>query len=58
MRVVKPWPRLPREVVDAPSLDTFEVRLDRAPSNLIWLKMSLPVAVGMDWMTSKGPFQS
>ncbi|KAK4826802.1 hypothetical protein QYF61_011610 [Mycteria americana] len=35
MRVVKPWPRLPREVVDAPSLETSKVRLDGALSNLI-----------------------
>ena len=35
MRVVKHWNRLPREVVDAPSLATFKVRLDGALSNLI-----------------------
>jgi len=35
LRVVKPWHRLPREVGDAPSLETFKVRLDRALSNLI-----------------------
>ncbi|KAK4809987.1 hypothetical protein QYF61_004439 [Mycteria americana] len=35
MRVVKHWPGLPREVVDAPSLETFKVRLDGALSNLI-----------------------
>ncbi|KFQ70716.1 hypothetical protein N335_01925, partial [Phaethon lepturus] len=35
MRVVKHWHRLPREVVDAPSLITFKVRLDGALSNLI-----------------------
>ncbi|KFQ76298.1 hypothetical protein N335_12218, partial [Phaethon lepturus] len=35
LRVVKPWPRLPREVVDAPSLETLKVRLDGALSNLI-----------------------
>jgi len=28
MRVVKHWSRLPREVVDAPSLETFKVRSD------------------------------
>ncbi|KFP47089.1 hypothetical protein N323_02566, partial [Cathartes aura] len=35
MRVVKHWKRLPREVVDAPSLETFKARLDGALSNLI-----------------------
>jgi len=29
------WNRLPREVVGAPALETFKVRLDRALSNLI-----------------------
>jgi len=48
MRVVKPWNTLPREVADAPFLETFKVRLDRALSNLIWLKMSLLIAGGLD----------
>ncbi|KFP21413.1 hypothetical protein Z169_03711, partial [Egretta garzetta] len=35
MRVVKHWNRLPRTVVEAPSLETFKARLDGALSNLI-----------------------
>ena len=35
MRVVRHWHRLPREAVDAPSLESFKVRLDGALSNLI-----------------------
>ncbi|KFR02278.1 hypothetical protein Y956_14343, partial [Nipponia nippon] len=35
MRVVKHWNVLPREVVDAPSLETLKARLDGALSNLI-----------------------
>jgi len=46
LRLVKPWHRLPTEVVDAPSLGTFKVRLDGALSNLAWLKMSLLTAGG------------
>jgi len=48
VRVVKLWHRLPREVVDVPSLETFEVRLDGALSNLVWLKMSLLTTGGLD----------
>ncbi|KFW11405.1 hypothetical protein N326_01134, partial [Eurypyga helias] len=29
-RVVKHWKRLPREAVDAPSLEVFKARLDEA----------------------------
>ena len=35
MRVVGHWNRLLREVVGAPSLDVFKVRLDGTLSNLI-----------------------
>ncbi|KFP18927.1 hypothetical protein Z169_11186, partial [Egretta garzetta] len=35
VRVIKHWNRLPREVVEAPSLEAFKARLDGALSNLI-----------------------
>jgi len=34
---VKHWSRLSGEMVDAPSLETFKARLDRALSNLMEL---------------------
>ncbi|KFZ66041.1 hypothetical protein N321_03756, partial [Antrostomus carolinensis] len=35
VRVVTHWNRLPKEVVDAPSLEVFKARLDEALSNLV-----------------------
>ncbi|KFW72207.1 hypothetical protein AS28_15179, partial [Pygoscelis adeliae] len=35
MRVVRHWNRLPREAVDAPSLEAFKARLGGALSNLV-----------------------
>ncbi|KFQ94029.1 hypothetical protein Y956_08810, partial [Nipponia nippon] len=35
MRVVRHWNRLPREAVDAPSLEIFKARLDGALINLV-----------------------
>ncbi|KFV18170.1 hypothetical protein N340_00397, partial [Tauraco erythrolophus] len=34
-RVMRHWNRLPREVVDAPSLEVFKARLDEALGNLV-----------------------
>ena len=34
-RVVRRWNGLPREVVDAPSLEVFKARLDGALGNLV-----------------------
>jgi len=47
VRVLKHWHRLPRGVVETPSLETFKARLDRALSNLVWWKMSLLTAGGL-----------
>ena len=33
---VRCWNRLPREVVDAPSLEVFKARLDGALGTLVW----------------------
>ncbi|KFW73352.1 hypothetical protein AS28_09051, partial [Pygoscelis adeliae] len=35
MGVVRHWNRLPREVVDAPSLEVFKATLDGTLSNLV-----------------------
>ncbi|KGL96496.1 hypothetical protein N301_11876, partial [Charadrius vociferus] len=35
VRVVRHWNRLPREAVDAPSLEVFKARLDGALSSLV-----------------------
>ena len=43
MRLVGYWSRLPRETVDAQSLEMFKARLDGALSNLVWWEVSLPL---------------
>ncbi|KGL94328.1 hypothetical protein N301_01181, partial [Charadrius vociferus] len=35
LRVVRHWNRLPRDVVEAPSLEAFKARLDGALGNLV-----------------------
>jgi len=57
VRVVRPWPRLPREAVAAPSVAGFKPRLDGAGSTLGWWKGSLLTAEGLDYMVFEGPFQ-
>jgi len=47
-RVVKPWPRLLREAVAAPSQAVFKARLDGALSTLVCWKVSLPMAGGLE----------
>jgi len=48
MKVVRHWHRLPREAVAAPSLAVFKARLHGAVSNLVWWKVSLPMAGGLE----------
>jgi len=48
MTVVRHWNRLPREAVDASSLEVFKAKLDGALSNLVWWKMSLLMAGGLE----------
>jgi len=50
VKVVKHCNRLPREVVEAPSLKTFKVRLDGALSTWIQFKMTLlPAHLQRGW---------
>ena len=44
LRVTEPWPRLPGEVVQSPSLEIFKIRLDKVLCSLLWV-------------THRGPFQ-
>jgi len=53
--MVRPWPRLPREAVAAPSLAVSKARLDGALSTLVWWKGSLLMAGGLNKTTFKGP---
>jgi len=48
MRVVKHRNRLPREAVAAPFLAVFKARLDGASSTLVWWKVSLAMAGGLE----------
>lgn len=45
-----------RNVVEALSLETFKVSLDRVLNNLIWPWVSLFIAWQLDYMTFKYPF--
>ncbi|PKU34796.1 hypothetical protein llap_14897 [Limosa lapponica baueri] len=39
LRVAEPWNRLPREVVESPSLETFKTCLDKFLCNLLWVDL-------------------
>lgn len=43
---MKHWNRLPKEIVDAPFLSAFKIRLDVALSSLFWWLVTLHIAGG------------
>jgi len=47
-RVVTHWNRLPKEVVDAPSLEAFKARLDVALGSLVWWLATLHISRGVE----------
>ena len=55
-RVVKPGNRLARDVMDAPSLEAFEARLDVALGSLVCWLVTLHIAGGWSWMSIVGLF--
>ena len=48
---------LPKEVVDAPSLEAFKARLDVALGSLGWWVATLHIAGGLKLDDCCGPFQ-
>ena len=56
-RVVTHWNRLPKEAVDATSLEAFEARLDVALGSLVWWLATLHTAGGLKLNGHCGPFQ-
>ena len=56
-RVVTQWNRLPKEAVDAPSLESFKARLDVALGSLVCWLATLHIAGGLKLHDHCGPFQ-
>ena len=56
-RVVPHWNRLPKEAVDAPSLEAFKARLDVALGSLVSWLVTIHIAGGLKLRDHCGPFQ-
>jgi len=39
LRMTEPWPRLPREAVESPSLEIFRTHLDNILCSLLWVTL-------------------
>ena len=48
---------MPKEVVDAPSLEAFKARLDVALGSPVWWLVTLHIAGGLKLDDHCGPFQ-
>ena len=48
VRLARHWNRLPRKVVDAPSLEALKTSPDGVLCNLVWRQVSLPIAGGLE----------
>ena len=55
-RVLRHSNNLPREAVDAPSLEAFKARLDGAVDSLVWLGAAPTTAGSWYYMGFKVPF--
>ena len=51
------WNSLPKEAVDAPSLEALKARLDVALGSLVWWLATLPMAEKLTLDDHCGPFQ-
>ena len=56
--MVSRWNRLPKEAVDAPSLEAFKARLDVALGSLVWWLVTLPIAGELKLDDHCGPFST
>ena len=56
-RVVSHWNGLPKEVVDAPSLEAFKARLDVVLGSLVWWLATLYIAEGLE-LDDQWPLQA
>ena len=56
-RVLTHWNRLPKEIVDAPSLEAFNTRMDVALGSLVSCIANLHIVGGLKLDDHCGPFQ-